>query len=270
MADPNPNRLSREDSTFRRVSSSEDASRTHTASESARHSKPVQPNIISNPNPYTAASQRIKDIKDVSTQATDIGTREISDPVLCIENIQERLSSIDSQMQKTIACQHEIQNQQCDIQKHILALKELKGLDIIRQTNSGEEDQERLQGKWIEQRDTNIAIPHPAPPRHLTQLDKDQKAIDAYLSNCKNHNCHQVDAAGLVAAYLEARDDVALDENQLAILAIRVSKMLQREERGGIWATVIKLWLNDRGAGGDETFDRCVVDAVKEYARGSV
>ncbi|KAL8876859.1 MAG: hypothetical protein Q9198_005015 [Flavoplaca austrocitrina] len=173
-------------------------------------------------------------------------------------------------------------NRQCRIQLHanttfktsnarsrriFLALKGLKGLDIIRSTKSGEEDQERHQGKGSETTDTNLASPHPALPRQLTQLDKDQRAIDAYFSNCKNHNCHQVDAAGLITPYLEARDDGALDDDQLAILAIRVSKMLQREERGGIWATVIKLWLNEfeghRGTVRDEVLDKCVVDAAR-------
>ncbi|KAL9615484.1 MAG: hypothetical protein Q9204_008772 [Flavoplaca sp. TL-2023a] len=242
------NRPSRENSTLCRLTPSEDASRPHTANESARPSTAVRPSTISISNPNAAASPRITDIKDVSTQATDTGTQEIAaaaQKTLYIEDIQERLSSIDSQMPKTVACQHGIQNQQCEIRKDILALSKLKGLEIIRQTNRGEEDQKGLQGKGVEQTDRNITIPHPVPPRHITQIDQDHEAIDADFSDCNNYYYHQVDAAGLVTAYLEARGDAALEEKHLAILAIRVSKVLQREERGGIWARVMKLWLND-------------------------
>ncbi|KAL8876722.1 MAG: hypothetical protein Q9192_008814 [Flavoplaca navasiana] len=195
---------------------------------------------MSNPGAKAAASPRSKDTKDVSTQAIGTGTQELSDApprVLCIENIQAKLSSIEQAARNTIA------------------------------TKAGEEDQKGLPGKGVEQTEPNLAIPHPEPPRHLTELDKDQKAIDAYFSNCNIDDCHQGDAGGLVAAYLEARDDGALDEDQLAILAIRVSKMLQREERGDTWATVIKSWLGDwksqRGAVKDEVLDKCVVDAVR-------
>ncbi|KAL9023371.1 MAG: hypothetical protein Q9180_008264 [Flavoplaca navasiana] len=269
MADPNPTRPSREDPTLYRPSPSADDPPTDAASRPTRPSIPLQPSTIST-QPNAAASPRINNTKDVSTQATDTGTRPLSDPpqkILYIENIQAKLSSIDSQMQKQTACQRKIQNQQCEIQKDILALKELKGLEIIRRSKSGGEDQEGLQEKGIEQTDTNSAIPHPAPPHHLTQLDKDHKAIDAYLSKCNIPGCHVGDAAGLVTAYLEARDDGTLGEDQLAILAIQMSKMLQREKRGGIWATVIELWLGDcksqAGAVIDEVLDKYVVDAVR-------
>ncbi|KAI4277731.1 MAG: hypothetical protein LQ337_001542 [Flavoplaca oasis] len=266
MADPNPYRLSWEDPTLCRVSHSEGASPTDAASRTIRPSIPVRLNTISNANANAAASPHVKDSKDVCTQTTDTRTREVSDPpqrVLCIQNIQAKLSLIEQAIQNTIACQHEIQNRQCEIRKDFPALKELKSLEIIRRTKSGEEDLEGLQGKGVEKTNPNIAIPHPAPPRHLTQIEKDQKAINAYFSNCKTRGCHQGDAAGLVTTYLAAQDTGALDDDQLAILAIRVSKMLQGEQRGGIWATVISLWLNDCGAGGDETLDRCVVDAVR-------
>ncbi|KAL8656956.1 MAG: hypothetical protein Q9226_002404 [Calogaya cf. arnoldii] len=92
-------------------------------------------------------------------------------------------------------------------------------------------------------------------------------AIDKFFDEHGNDEIHRENAAGLVAAYVHARNERLLTRELRRCLIQPVPEMLRSERLAHVWAKVINSWLKDirtaPGSGLDGLLDPCVLSAVE-------